>query len=112
MIVDWVSHAPMVDGVQITFQDGATSNVEFVEEILTEINFNAKDVVLFTGAVYRDEFPAPANRTDVNDVALVALLSGETVCSNRVAVEYRQAPSTEPRWLRPGCPAGRTLPDR
>jgi len=92
LIVDWLSHAPMVDGVQITFQDGATSNVEFVEEILAEIEFNSKDMVLFTGAVYRDEFPPPANRTNVNDVAFVALLSGDTVSSNRVAVEYRQPP--------------------
>ena len=90
--VDWVSHAPIADGVQITFQDGTTSNVKFIEEFVTLNDSYAKDVVLFIGSVYRDEFPPPANRTNVNDVALVALLSGETVCSNRVAVESRQAP--------------------
>ena len=90
VIVDWVSHAPIADGVQITFQDGATSNVKFIEEFVTANDFHAKDMVLFIGAVYRDEFPRPANRTNVNDVALVALLSGETVCSNRVAVEHPQ----------------------
>ncbi len=92
---DWVSRTPIADGLQITFHDGSTSNVKFIDAFVAYNESNAQEMVLFQGSVYRDEFPIPANRTDVSDVASIVLLSGGRVCSNRVSVEYNGEPSTE-----------------
>jgi hypothetical protein len=96
VMADWISHAPIADGIQVTFRDGSMSNVKFIEDFVAYNESNAQEMVLFQGSVYRDEFPIPANRTDVSDVASIALLSGNTVCSNRVAVEYNRQPPAEP----------------
>jgi hypothetical protein len=93
---DWISHAPIADGMQIAFRDGSTSNVRFIEDFLALNQSNAQEMVLFQGSVYRNEFPDSAKGTTVHDVERVALLSGGRVCSNRVAVEHGRKRPTEP----------------
>jgi len=87
VIADWICHAPIADGIQVTFSDGTTTNVKLIDAYLTQNESDSNAMVLFQGAVYRDEFPAPANQTSLNDVVSIALLSGDDICSNSLPVE-------------------------
>jgi hypothetical protein len=87
VVASWISHAPIADGMQITFSDGSESNIGLWEPWLEENESTSDRGVLFQGSVYRDEFPAPANRTELNDLVSVALLSGDSICSNSLPVD-------------------------
>jgi len=87
VIADWICHTPTADGIQITFADGSTANVKFIDDYLTQHESDSNEMVLFQGAVWRDEFSAPANETKLIDVVSIAILSGDEICSDSLSVE-------------------------
>ena len=96
IVVDWIASSPTADGMQVSFQDGSTANVKFSEEDLASNEILAKKMILFQALVYGDRFPAPFDRTEVEDVVSIALLNGDAICSNRISVKHPWKRSRQP----------------